>query len=74
MSVDMPTQDVSTQDVPGQVDLSRRYALPFGTRVLEREPGSVQIGTDAPRCVVVRNAPDGAVRILASIDGSTALA
>ncbi|MGS0688292.1 hypothetical protein ACVBEQ_24560 [Nakamurella sp. GG22] len=67
------THTESARTVPGQVDLSRRYALPFGTRVLEREPGSVQIGTDAPRCVVVRNAPDGALRILSSMDGSTAL-
>ena len=66
-------QTVSAQALSGRLDLSRRYALPFGTRVLERGPGSVQIGTDAPRCVVVRNAPDGAVRILSSIDGSTAL-
>ncbi len=51
------------------VDLDARYALPFGTRVIERDRNCVQIGVDQPRTVVVRNAPARAASVLGGLDG-----
>ena len=51
-----------------------RYALPFGTRVIERAKHCIQIGTEPPRTVVVRNAPAGAAAVLSGLDGGRTVA
>ena len=51
------------------LDPDGRYALPFGTRVLQRARHCIQIGTDPPRTVVVRNAPAQAADVLGGLDG-----
>ncbi|MET0965853.1 MAG: hypothetical protein ABWZ02_05620, partial [Nakamurella sp.] len=50
-------------------DLSGRYLLAFGIRVIQRSPNSVQIGTEAPRQVVIADAPPESVKLLAELDG-----
>lgn len=54
---------------PARIDISRRYALSAGTRVFLRSASSLQIGTDAPRCVMMLDAPGDAVPILGGLDG-----
>jgi len=50
-------------------DLSGRYLLAFGIRVIQRSASSVQIGTEAPRRIVIADAPPEAARLLAELDG-----
>jgi hypothetical protein len=59
----------ATAPVPDDIDPGARYALPFGTVVLQRDRDCVQIGTDPPRTLVVRNAPVRAAAILAGLNG-----
>lgn len=59
---------------PGRLDLDARYALPFGTRVIQRDKHCIQIGTDPPRTVVVRNAPAAAAAVLGRFDGGRTVA
>ena len=55
----------------GRIDMTRRYVLTSGTRLIPRAPDAVQIGTDPPRCVVVIHAPRESLRILGSLDGAS---
>ncbi len=55
-------------------DPDARYALPFGTRVIQREKNCVQIGTDPPRTVLIRNAPAEAAAVLGGLDGGRTVA
>jgi len=57
-----------------RIELSRRYTLPFGTRVIPRADDCVQIGTESPRCVVVRDAPRESVQLLGALDGASTIA
>ena len=57
-----------------RVDIARRYLLPAGARVIQRAPDCVQIGTEAPRRVIVQDAPPNAVRVLCRLDGSGTVA
>lgn len=57
-----------------RVDMSRRYTLSDGARVISRSADSVQIGTDEPRCVVVNEAPSETMSVLAGLDGASSLA
>ena len=58
------------QHRPARIDMSRRYTLSAGTRVFPRSANSVQIGTEAPRCVVVMDAPGDSIPILDGLDGA----
>lgn len=58
---------------PARIDMTRRYALSAGARVIPRSATSVQIGTDAPRCVVVMDAPTDSLPILNGLDGASAV-
>jgi hypothetical protein len=53
-----------------RIDMTRRYSLLSGARLIPRAPDTVQIGTDPPRCVVVMQAPQESLRILGSLDGA----
>ena len=55
------------------IDMTRRYTLWSGARVIPRAPDQVQIGTDPPRCVVLANAPRESLRLLRSLDGGASL-
>jgi len=57
-----------------RIDVTRRYTLAPGIRVIRRAPDEVQIGTDPPRCVVVRHAPDDSLQVLAGLDGASTVA
>jgi hypothetical protein len=57
----------------GGVDMTGRYSLWSGARVIPRAPDSVQIGTDPPRCVMLANAPREALDLLRSLDGGDSL-
>lgn len=52
-----------------RIDLTRRYALLPGARVIARGPDAVQIGTDPPRSVVLHRAPRESLGILNRLDG-----
>lgn len=52
------------------IDVTARYALSPDLAVLERDPQTVQIGTEDPRRLLVADAPAGAAAILAKLDGS----
>ncbi len=56
-----------------RIDMTRRYTLLSGARLIPRAPDTVQIGTDPPHCVVVMDAPRESLRILGSLDGATPL-
>lgn len=56
------------------LDVEGRYALPFGTRVIQRATDCVQIGTEPPRTVVIRNAPVHAAAVLSGLDGGRTVA
>ena len=56
-----------------RIDMTRRYTLLSGARLIPRAPDTVQIGTDPPHCVVVMDAPGESLRILGSLDGATPL-
>lgn len=58
---------------PARIDMTRRYTLPAGTRIIPRSATSVQIGTDAPRRVVVVDAPNDSLPILNGLDGASAV-
>jgi hypothetical protein len=62
------------QHRPARIDMSRRYTLSAGTRVFPRSANSVQIGTEAPRCVVVMDAPGDSIPILDGLDGAATVA
>ena len=62
------------QNQSARIDMSRRYALTAGTRVFPRSATSVQIGTEAPRCLVVMDAPGDSVPILDGLDGARTVA
>ena len=57
----------------GGIDLTGRYALRSGARVIPRAPDAVQIGTEPPRCLVLLDAPEEALHLLHSLDGGTSL-
>jgi hypothetical protein len=54
-----------------RIDMTRRYSLMSGARLIPRAPDTVQIGTDPPRCMLVVHAPRESLRILGSLDGAT---
>ncbi len=62
------------QNRPERIDMSRRYTLSAGARVISRSGSSVQIGTDAPRCVVVMDAPQDSGPVLGGLDGRSTVA
>ena len=62
------------QHGPTRVDMTLRYTLADGARVFARSADSVQIGTDEPRCVLVRDAPTETAGVLAGLDGAATLA
>ena len=62
------------QNQSARIDMSRRYTLSAGARVIPRSGTSVQIGTDVPRCVVVQDAPGDSVPVLAGLDGASTVA
>ncbi len=53
----------------GRIDMSARYALSADVQPFMRGPGVVQIGTEDPRRVLLRNAPQEATRVLGALDG-----
>ncbi|HEY5150857.1 MAG TPA: hypothetical protein VIJ23_13765 [Mycobacterium sp.] len=55
-----------------RIDLSRRYGLPHGVRLIARDRDSIQIGTDPPRTVVLRHAPAESLGLLRQLDGRRA--
>lgn len=55
-----------------RIDLSRRYGLLHGVRLIVRDHDSIQIGTDPPRTVVLRNAPTESLSLLRQLDGRRA--
>jgi hypothetical protein len=57
----------------GRVDMARRYALAAGVRVIPRSADVVQIGTDPPRRVLVRDAPPRTFEVLTNLDGAKSL-
>ena len=57
----------------GGIDLTGRYALRSGARVIPRAPDAVQIGTEPPRCLMLLDAPEEALHLLHSLDGGSSL-
>jgi len=57
------------QNTSVHFDLSGRYLLAFGVRVIQRSPDSVQIGTEPPRQVVIADAPPETASLLKGMDG-----
>ncbi len=55
-----------------RIDLSRRYGLLHGVRLIVRGRDSIQIGTDPPRSVVLRQAPAESLSVLRQLDGRRA--
>lgn len=58
-----------TGSVPPESVATGRYRLGPGLRLVERGENCLQIGTDAPRRVILNNAPRQAVAVLAALDG-----
>ena len=52
------------------LDLTARYTLIGGLPVVARTDGTVQIGREPPRTLLLRHAPVGSVRILRDLNGS----
>ena len=52
-----------------RIDLSRRYGLLHGVRLIVRDHESIQIGTDPPRTAVLRHAPPESLSLLRQLDG-----
>ena len=57
-----------------RIDLSRRYALAPGARIIRRAADCVQVGTEASRSILVRDAPPESVGVLTRLDGLRAAA
>ncbi|MET0863447.1 MAG: hypothetical protein ABWZ98_03850 [Nakamurella sp.] len=57
------------QNSTSPLDLSGRYQLAAGVRVIQRSPDRVQVGTEAPRQVVIADAPPETARLLVGLDG-----
>lgn len=55
-----------------RIDLSRRYGLLHGVRLIVRDSDSIQIGTEPPRTVVLRHAPAESLSVLRHLDGGRA--
>jgi hypothetical protein len=51
------------------VDFDAAYALPADIRVVQRDPSTVQIGTEHPRRMLLQDAPAQATQVLAGLDG-----
>lgn len=66
-----PTEPASTIDEQpaGPVRSAERFRLGHGFRLVDRGSGGLQIGTDPPRRVILRNAPDRAFDVLLALDG-----
>lgn len=61
--------DMVDREPHAGIDMTCRYTLCSGARVIVRAPDAVQIGTDPPRCVVLTNAPRESLRLLRGLDG-----
>lgn len=61
----------SRQDPP--IDAAHVYTLIKGLPIIARSDGSVQIGTEPPAAVLMKDAPPHAVGILRSLDGTAPL-
>ncbi|AZI58400.1 hypothetical protein EH165_09880 [Nakamurella antarctica] len=56
------------------LDPAARLRLAPGLCVVQRSESILQIGSEAPRCALVRNAPRNAAKVLASLDGMSSIA
>lgn len=63
----------ATTEAP-TVDWNGTYRLAPDIRVLTRGAGTVQVGLEPPRSVLVHDAPPGAVEVLRALDGHASLA
>ncbi|RIJ77073.1 hypothetical protein D1871_08925 [Nakamurella silvestris] len=55
-------------------DAGRRVVLGDGLCVIERDAGTVQIGSDPPQCYVLHNVPPGTAGVLAALGGPLRIA
>lgn len=70
-----PTEPASTtvEQSANPVRSAERYRLGHGFRLVDRGPGGLQIGTEPPRRVILRNPPDQASNVLLALDGQQPL-
>jgi len=75
-----PTRPPQSQPTPAPVpanpsepDAAGRYRLGQGLRLVDRGDNTLQVGTDAPRRLILQHAPADAATVLRALDGRAAL-